>query len=169
MSSCNGIIMSFACLLEPYVRFLDFDYQLYSPSLSHVQPHRAILHILCSLIPHFYRKGTFPRVSLSYTCVLALRIGMFCSLELVCLPLDTRHVLVCNYKELLLFFNIFKIFEKVQKIKNPKIRTGKDVIFGSSRVVSPSNRSLYITSIGWVNSLNLGAVLISLILSPPTG
>ena len=32
--------------------------------------------------------------------------------------------------------------------------------FGSCRVVSPSNRALYITSVGWVYSLTLGAVLI---------
>ena len=46
---------------------------------------------------------------------------------------------------------------------------GKDVIFGSSRVVLPLNRALYITSIGWVKSLNLGVVLVSLSLSPLTG
>ena len=33
----------------------------------------------------------------------------------------------------------------------------------------PSNRALYITSIGWVYSLTLGAVLIYLSLSPPIG
>ena len=115
MSSCNCIIMSFSCLIELYVGSPNFDYQPYSSSLSHVQPHRAILYILCSWIPYFYREGTFPRLSLSYTCVLAFRIGMFRCLELVCLPLDTRLLLVCNYKELLFFFNLFKIFEKVQK------------------------------------------------------
>ena len=87
MSSCNCIIMSFACLIEPYAGFPDFKYQPCSPSLSHVQPRRAILYILCSLIPYFYREGTFPRVSLSYTCVLTLSIGMFCYLELVCFPI----------------------------------------------------------------------------------
>ena len=95
---------------------------------------------------------------------------MFRCLELVCFPLDTRLLLVCNYKALLFFFKLFKIFEKVQKkIKKPKSRTGKDVIFVSSRVVSPSNKALYITFVGWVNTLTLGAVLISLSLSPPTG
>ena len=39
--------------------------------------------------PIFYREGTFPRGSLSYTCFLALSIGMFHCLELVFLPLDT--------------------------------------------------------------------------------
>ena len=74
------------------------------------------------------------------------------------------------YKELLFFFNLFKIFEKVQtKIKKPKIWTRKDVIFGSSRVMSPSNRALYITSIGWVNSLTLRAILVYLSLSPLVG
>ena len=39
---------------------------------------------------------------------------------------------------------------------------GNDIIFGSYRVESPSNRALYITSIGWVVSMTLGAVLITL-------
>ena len=34
--------------------------------------------------------------------------------------------------------------------------------------MSPSNRALYITSVAWVISLNLGAVLVTLSLSPPT-
>ena len=118
MSSCNCIIMSFSCHIEPYVGFLDFYYQPYILSLSHVYPSRTILYIFCSLIPYFYREGTFPRVSLSYTCVLALSIGMFRYLELVCLPIDTRLLLVCNYKALLFFFKLFKIYEKVQKYKN---------------------------------------------------
>ena len=127
-------------------------------------------YIFCNLIPHFYWEGNFPRVSLSYTCFLALSIGMFRCLELVCFPLDTRLLLVCNSKALLFFFKLFKIFENVQKkIKKPKSRTGKDVIFGSSRVMSPSNRALYIISVGWVSSLTLGDVLVSLILFPPTG
>ena len=37
-----------------------------------------------SWYPIFYWEGTFPRVLLSYTCVLALSIGMFHFLELVC-------------------------------------------------------------------------------------
>ena len=32
--------------------------------------------------------------------------------------------------------------------------------FGSCRVMSPSNKALYITSVGWVYILNLGAVLV---------
>ena len=46
---------------------------------------------------------------------------------------------------------------------------GKDVILGSSRVLSPSNRALHITSIGWDFSLTLGSILVNLSLSPLTG
>ena len=46
---------------------------------------------------------------------------------------------------------------------------GNDIIFGSCRVVSPSNRALYIASIGWVVSLTLGAVLVTLSLSSLIG
>ena len=60
MSSCNYIIMSFSCLIEPYASFPDFDYQPYIPRLSHVQLSKAILHILCGLIPHFLPGGDFP-------------------------------------------------------------------------------------------------------------
>ena len=35
--------------------------------------------------------------------------------------------------------------------------------------MSPSNRALYITSIGWVISFTLGFVLVTLSLSPLTG
>ena len=44
----------------------------------------------------------------------------------------------------------------------------KYVIFGSSRVVSPLNKALYITYVGWVISLTLGVVLVTLSLSPLT-
>ena len=43
------------------------------------------------------------------------------------------------------------------------------LLFCSCRVVSRLNRALYITSIGWVVSLTLGVVLITLSLSPSTG
>ena len=76
---------------------------------------REPFYIFCILIPHFFREGTIPRVSLSYTCFLALSIGMFRSLKLVCFPLETHLLLVCNYKALLFFFKLFKIFEKFQK------------------------------------------------------
>ena len=46
---------------------------------------------------------------------------------------------------------------------------GKDVIFGGSRVMSPLYRAMYITSIGWVISFNLGVVLITLSLCPLIG
>ena len=59
MSSCNCIIMSFACLIEIYASFPDIEFQPYSPIFSHVQPCRAILYILCSLIP-FLPGGDFP-------------------------------------------------------------------------------------------------------------
>ena len=59
MSSCNCIFMSFYCLIEPYAGFPNFEYQPYSPSLSHVQPCRGILYILCNLIP-FLLGGDFP-------------------------------------------------------------------------------------------------------------
>ena len=35
--------------------------------------------------------------------------------------------------------------------------------------MSPLNRASFITSIGWVISMNLGFVLITLSFSPPTG
>ena len=39
MSSCNCIFMSFSCLIEPYVGFLNFECQPYSPILSsHAEP-----------------------------------------------------------------------------------------------------------------------------------
>ena len=83
---------------------------------------------------------------------------------------DTHLPLAMYYKSLLFFFKHFKISQKVQKkLKNQKVRQEIYVIFGSSQVVSPSNKVLYITSIGWVNILTLGDVLISLGLSPPIG
>ena len=108
-------------------------------------------------------------MSISYTCILALSIGMFHCLELVCLPIDADLLLVCNYKAILFFFKLFKYLKKSKKMKKPKIRTRKDVIFGNCRVMSPLNRALYVTSVGWVYSLTLGAILIYLSLSTPTG
>ena len=46
---------------------------------------------------------------------------------------------------------------------------GNNIIFRSSRVMSASNGALHITSVGWVVSLTLGAVLVTLCLTPPTG
>ena len=101
--------------------------------------------------PIFIGRGLSPECRYP-TRVLALSIGMFRCLELVCFSLDIHLLLVCNYKALLLFFTLIKILEKVQKKtkRKPKSRTRKYVIFGSSRVMSLSNRALYITSIGWV-------------------
>ena len=83
---------------------------------------------------------------------------------------DNRLLLAMYYKELLFFLNLFKISEKVQKkLKNQKNRIGKDVIFGSSQVMSPSNRALFITFVGWVNIFTLGSVLIPLSLCPLSG
>ena len=71
--------------------------------------------------PIFTGRGPSPECRYP-TRVLALSIGMFHYLELVCLPLDNNLLLVCNYKALLFFFKIFKIFEKVQKkSKNQKV------------------------------------------------
>ena len=65
--------------------------------------------------PFFYREGIFPRVSISYTWVLALSIGMFHCLELFFSPYDTHLLLVCNYKAVLFFFKLFKYLKKSKK------------------------------------------------------
>ena len=39
---------------------------------------------------------------------------------------------------------------------------GNDITFGSCRVVFPSNKAAYITSIGWFISMTLGLVIITL-------
>ena len=49
---------------------------------SHVEP----FYISFAAWFPFYQEGIFPRVSLSYTCILALSIGMLHYLELVCFP-----------------------------------------------------------------------------------
>ena len=59
MSSCNCIIMSFAYLIDLYVGFPDIAFKPYRLSLSHVQPCKSILYILCSLIP-FLPGGDLP-------------------------------------------------------------------------------------------------------------
>ena len=83
---------------------------------------------------------------------------------------DSHILLVCNYKAVLLFFKLFKYLKKSKKIKkNQKVEQGKMLSFGSCQVMSPLNRAMYITSIGWVYSLTLGAILVYLSLSPPTG
>ena len=120
--------------------------------------------------PIFYQEGTFPWVSLSCTYFLALSIGMFHYLELVCLlPWYSSPPRFVTIKNFYYFSSFSKYLKKSKKIKKPKIRTWKDVIFGSIRVVSPSNKVLYITSVGWVCCLTLGVVLVSLSLPPSTG
>ena len=107
--------MSFAFLLELYDGSLTLSYQPYNPSLTHVYPSRAFLHIFCSLITPFIGRRPFPRVSLSCMYLLALSIGMFNYLELVFLSPNTCLLLYLYYKALLFFFNIFKISKKFQK------------------------------------------------------
>ena len=46
---------------------------------------------------------------------------------------------------------------------------GKNVIFGSSRVMLPSNRALHITYVGWIISLTLGVVIVTMSLTPLIG
>ena len=147
MSSCNCIIMSFACLIDPYADFLDFDYQPYSLSLSHVQSSRAILYIFCSLIPHFLLGGDFP------SSVVILH--MFPCIEHRYVPLLGTSLFspwhlspprLVTIKHFYSFSSFSKYLKKSKKIKKPKSWTRKDVIFGSCRVVSPLNRALYITS-----------------------
>ena len=50
-----------------------------------------------------------------------------------------------------------------KSLKNIKIRRGNDITFGSFRILSPSNREMYITFVSWVISMNLGFVLVILI------
>ena len=90
MSSCNCIIMSFVCLIELYAGFPDIEFQPYSLSLSHVQLCKAILYILCSLIP-FLPGGDFPlsvAILHVYPCiehryVLLLGTSLFVPMTLV--------------------------------------------------------------------------------------
>ena len=161
--------MSFVFLVEIYIDSLLQNYKPYILSLSQSQPSRAFFYILCSLSTP-YQEETFPRVSLSCTCFLALSIGMFHCLEIVFLSLTLVSSYLCTIKHFYSFSSFSKYLKKSKKkSKNIKSWTGKYVIFGGSRVMSLSNRELYITSIGWVSSLTLGAILISMSLPPPTG
>ena len=133
-----------ACLMSSHAEPFYISFAAWNPLFlpgGDFPPSVAILHMY-PCIEHWY--------------VLLLGTSLFS---------HTRLILVCNYKAFLFFFKPFKYLKKSKKIKKPKSRTRKDVIFGSSRVV---NRELYITSVCWVNSLNLGYVLISLSLSPLT-
>ena len=170
MSSCECIIMSFACLIEIYVRSPKIAFQPYSPSLSHVQPCRAILYILCSLIPYFLPRGNFPP-ECHYPTHVSLHSAQVCSTtwNQFVFPYDTRLLLVCNYKASFFFFQAFQITEKVQKNQKTK-KPDKERCYLwqlSSRVAFEQSTVYHIHSLGY--SLTLGAVLIDLSLSPPTG
>ena len=116
MSSCNCIIMSVACLIQPYVGFPDFDYQPYSSSLSRVQPSRSGLYIFCSFI-NPYPEDTSPRVPLSYMCFLASSIGMFHYLELACLSLTLVSSQLRTIKNFYSFSRFSKYMKQSKKIK----------------------------------------------------
>jgi len=60
MSSCECIIMSFACLIELYAGSPDIVFQPYSPSLSHVYPCRAIFLYPLQLDSLFTGRGFSP-------------------------------------------------------------------------------------------------------------
>ena len=129
-----------------------------------------LLYILCILIPHFSLGGDippsvtiphmFPCIEHRYVSLLATSLFSPWHSSL------PRLVTIKNFY----YFSIFSKYLKKspKKNKKPKSQIGKDVMFGSIWVLSPSNRALCITSIGWFNILTLGAVLISLSLSPPT-
>ena len=104
-----------------------------------------------SLIPHFLLGGDFP------PSVVILH--MFPCIEHRYLPLLGTSLFspwhsytpyFVTMKHFYSFSRFSKYLKKSQKIKKPKSWIGKDVIFGSCWVVSPSNRALYMTSIGWV-------------------
>ena len=82
---------------------------------------------------------------------------------------NTRLLLDLYYKELLFFFKIFKISQKFQKKKHKNPDGKLYYLWQLSSHVAFEQSTWYITSIGWVVSLNLRVVLITLILSPPIG
>ena len=109
-------------------------------------------------------------MSLSCTYILALSIGMFHYLELVFLSYETHILLDLYYKELLFFFKIFKISEKVQKInkKTKNIDNKRCYLWHPLSHVSFEKSTVY--HIRWLGiSLTLGVVLVTLILSSPIG
>ena len=61
-----------------------------------------------------------------------------------------------------MFFFKISNMKKTKKTKKHKKSNGKLYYFGNSHFMSPSNRALDIPSIGWVISMNLGVVLITL-------
>ena len=88
MSSCECIIMSFSCLIELYAGSFDISFEPYSPELVSCLAMQSHFIYPSQLDFPFYREGIFPRVSISYTCILAFRIGMFHCFELVSFPLS---------------------------------------------------------------------------------
>ena len=82
---------------------------------------------------------------------------------------DTRLLLVCNSKASLLFFQDFQITEKDQKNKKTKKLDKKRYYLWqlSSRFAFEQSTVYHIHWLGY--SLTLGAVLVYLSLSPPTG
>ena len=94
---------------------------------------------------------------------------MFTCLELVLLSPNTHLLLDLYYKELLFFFNIFKISEKVQKInkKTKNIDNKRCYLWHPLSHVSFEKSTVY--HIRWLGIiLTLGVVLIPLSLSIPT-
>ena len=89
MSSCNFIIIIFSYLIEPYADFLTLIIIHTTQACLMSSQEEPFYIYFAALFPNFYREGTFPWVSLSYTCFLALSIGMFCYMELVRLSPDT--------------------------------------------------------------------------------
>ena len=107
MSSCECIIMSFSCLIELYAGSLDIAFQLYTPSLSHIQPCRAIFLYPSQLDSLFTGRGFSPECR--YPTHVSLHQAQVRSTawnQLIC-PDDTRLLLVCNYKASLFFFQAF--------------------------------------------------------------
>ena len=91
--------------------------------------------------PIFHREGTFPSMSFPCTCFLALSIGMFHFLELVCSPLTLVSSYICNYKALLFFFNLFKISENFQK-KSKNQKSGQEKMLSLARCVDERRSTL---------------------------
>ena len=79
------------------------------------------------------------------------------------LSYDTRFLLILYYKQFY-YFSIFPIW-KILKIKKKHKNLDEKLYYfllGIHRVRSPSNKALHIPSIGWVISMNLGVVLVTL-------
>ena len=94
---------------------------------------------------------------------------MFHFLELFCLSPRTCHLLDLYYKALLFFFKIFKISEKVKKNKK-KQKAVEENMLSLEAVKSCCLLKEHCISHPLVGlQFDLGAVLVYLSLSPPTG